>query len=119
LECHRDPVWDEYPERAARKSSEAEECIVGRDVTKLDQYMIDVIWTDGISVIQQPALRHEPLRPMPVSEELMTWSYCRLLAKTKVLSARSQASLPLQATKTSSNHNAIARVISRETRTLL
>jgi hypothetical protein len=46
--------------------------------------MIDVIWTDGISVIQQPALRHEPLRPMPVSEELMTWSYCRLLAKKGV-----------------------------------
>jgi hypothetical protein len=63
LECYRDPIFDDFPERAARKSSEAEECIVGRDVTNLRRYIVDVIWTDGISVIQQPALRHEPLRP--------------------------------------------------------
>jgi hypothetical protein len=82
LECYRDPCCDNFPERAARKSSEAEECIVGRDVTNLRRYIVDVIWTDGISVIEQPELNHDFLRPMPVSKALIAWSYGRLTKKT-------------------------------------
>ena len=80
LECYRDPIWDEYPEREARKSSEAEECIVGRDVTNLKEYILDIIWIDGATVIARSPTGHTPLRPMPVPEDLMKWSHNRLLA---------------------------------------
>jgi hypothetical protein len=43
LELFRDPFFDEYPGRA-RKSSEAEEHVWGRDVVGLNQFLVDVIW---------------------------------------------------------------------------
>src|SRR6267154_3784011 len=46
LEPYRDDIWDEYPERRARRSSEAEEVIYTRDVCDLRKYLIDVIWFD-------------------------------------------------------------------------
>lgn len=44
LEPFRDPIWDDHPERSARKSSEAEEYVWLRDVVGLNHYLVDVIW---------------------------------------------------------------------------
>jgi hypothetical protein len=78
LECYRDAVWDQYPERAARKSFEAEERLVGRDIKNLNRYIVDVIWLAVPAVGDKKSIR-AGLSPMPVAQDLMTWAHDRLL----------------------------------------
>jgi hypothetical protein len=81
LECYRDDVWDEYPERAERKNSEAEERVVGQDIKDLNRYIVDMIWLDPAQESQTNPISAR-LAPMPVAQELMTWAHHRLLTKT-------------------------------------
>jgi hypothetical protein len=82
LECYRDDIWDEYPERAARKSFEAEERVVGRDIENLNRYIVDVIWLEAPACGSRTKSISIGLSPMPLSQELMTWAHHRLLRKT-------------------------------------
>jgi hypothetical protein len=75
LECYRDEVFhDAFPELAERKTAEAEERVVGRDIDDLNRYIVDIIWLDPV--------KESRLAPMPVAQELMTWAHHRLLKKT-------------------------------------
>jgi hypothetical protein len=62
LEPSRDPIWDDHPERRARKSSEAEEHVWGRDIVGLNQFLVDVIWFSADGSLHATAERRaEPL----------------------------------------------------------
>jgi hypothetical protein len=62
LEPFRDPIWDDHPERRARKSSEAEEYVWGRDVVGLNRFLVDVIWFSADGSLHSIAERRaEPL----------------------------------------------------------
>jgi hypothetical protein len=81
LECYRDDVWDEDPERAARKSFEAEERVVDRHIKNLNRYIVDVIWLEAPACWSITKSNSMALSPMPVAHELMTWAHNRLLTK--------------------------------------
>ena len=62
LEPFRDPIWDDHPELRARKSSEAEEHVWGRDIVGLNQFLVDVIWFSADGSLHATAERRaEPL----------------------------------------------------------
>jgi hypothetical protein len=81
LECYRDDIWDEDPERAARKSFEAEERVVDRHIKNLNRYIVDVIWLEAPAHWSLTKSFSVGFSPMPVAQKLMTWAHDRLLTK--------------------------------------